>query len=667
MTIKINELSSLQNDGEKYIPYSGDDGIAYKNSIDKINNRSKTVSNNSGYFVLPNSFDWEESLIGYSDSVLEIRYNFDLGGATINLPNDVLLKESGGILKNGTIVGNNTKIENSLNQLFDKDVIIQGTWDVEEEFLEWHGAKGDGLTDDYLALKNVGKISKNIKLIDDKIYKIANIEQIDLVDGVKFSGKGTLKFSDKSNRFLSGLNISNFELKDLKIDSESETSEGYIGGGYLRFENCHNFTIENLDILKTAWDGVKFLNCTNFKMTYSNINYCKSSGVQVENCQDYVIEHNDLSKNGLMSTDDSYADLPIGWTGSHIGRGITIYNDSKKGKVRNNSCNLNSEYGIRLYADDSLAGCEDIEISNNECRDNGAPAGTYGTIVLTSDKGVDILINNSDTISKTTSITVKDNEVTRELKPFGQCYSLHLYEGDIRGNKSFVKGSAINKAVAYFLYGVQDSVFRNNWSNGSLYHLAYGSQTSTNNIHEDDKGFNCLKFIHSNPSGKNWLINAFSTHISDTAVSGEDGISVADCNWIIKGLFLDGFYNSFVTSQYLTDLTANSVTVVNSVANGLRNYAVNAKEVKFIQCNFDTINPSERANVVYNAGLDVSISLGASLPSTGYYKAGSIVLNIAFGTTAFGNSLFGWKKQTSGTSNVLNTDWIALFIKSTDV
>lgn len=59
-----------------------------------------------------------------------LKSNWDLKGETYVLPKGVTLKVKGGVFKNGTLIGNNTKID-TRETVFDK-VSIQGEWDVPE-------------------------------------------------------------------------------------------------------------------------------------------------------------------------------------------------------------------------------------------------------------------------------------------------------------------------------------------------------------------------------------------------------------------------------------------------------------------------------------------------------------------------------------------------------
>lgn len=73
-----------------------------------------------------------------------IRSNFNLDGAKITLPKDSVLQFEGGVLRNGTLVGDNTCIKASSEQIFDissNKLTITGTWSLPFGALpEWFGA-----------------------------------------------------------------------------------------------------------------------------------------------------------------------------------------------------------------------------------------------------------------------------------------------------------------------------------------------------------------------------------------------------------------------------------------------------------------------------------------------------------------------------------------------
>lgn len=126
--------------------------------------RAKSLTNTKGKYVLPSNFDFtfpvEESDIDYSNSVLEIINNYDFNDETKNFPNDITLKFNGSKLENGTITAINLKIEDTLEEILDSNVIFTNKLQIETIRPEWFGAKGNG-ADDTIAIQKMFDFMKN--------------------------------------------------------------------------------------------------------------------------------------------------------------------------------------------------------------------------------------------------------------------------------------------------------------------------------------------------------------------------------------------------------------------------------------------------------------------------------------------------------------------------
>jgi len=94
-----------------------------------------------------------QAAINQPNTIYEIRYDFDLYGAEIVIPEDCVLKFEGGSFKNGTLTG----------QLLN-------------EFLcpEWLGAIGNGINDDTAPIENSTKICTKVLLKSSK-YKVKTL------------------------------------------------------------------------------------------------------------------------------------------------------------------------------------------------------------------------------------------------------------------------------------------------------------------------------------------------------------------------------------------------------------------------------------------------------------------------------------------------------------
>lgn len=101
--------------------------------------------------------------IGESNVIYRIVETVDLGGETLTIPENCTLEFAGGNISNGTIIGDNTKIEAGLNKIFET-IEISGTWNINEVYPEWFGAKNDGTTDSTTAFNKILKFNSKVVL-----------------------------------------------------------------------------------------------------------------------------------------------------------------------------------------------------------------------------------------------------------------------------------------------------------------------------------------------------------------------------------------------------------------------------------------------------------------------------------------------------------------------
>ena len=82
-----------------------------------------------------------QEMISDANTIYEIRYDFDLNGATITVPDNCVLKFNGGSIDNGTLKGTGTMLEANLYQIFGENLVFSGTFNIDEVYAEWWGAK----------------------------------------------------------------------------------------------------------------------------------------------------------------------------------------------------------------------------------------------------------------------------------------------------------------------------------------------------------------------------------------------------------------------------------------------------------------------------------------------------------------------------------------------
>ena len=78
-----------------------------------------------------------QDMINKENTIYEIRYDFDLNGSEITIPEGCVLDFQGGSFSNGTIVGNNTKINAIKESLLFNNIEISGTWEVLDIYSNW--------------------------------------------------------------------------------------------------------------------------------------------------------------------------------------------------------------------------------------------------------------------------------------------------------------------------------------------------------------------------------------------------------------------------------------------------------------------------------------------------------------------------------------------------
>jgi hypothetical protein len=137
-----------------YLTWNGYDWV---NEDGSLFTKVKYVKRTVGITTLNNVFS-------YSNVVYKIVGDIDLGGGTLTIATGSTLDFQGGSFSNGTIVGNNTKINAGLDKIFGTDVTLSGTWNIVDAYSEWFGAKKDGISDDYLPIQKTLDSFRLLKL-----------------------------------------------------------------------------------------------------------------------------------------------------------------------------------------------------------------------------------------------------------------------------------------------------------------------------------------------------------------------------------------------------------------------------------------------------------------------------------------------------------------------
>jgi len=481
-----------------------------------------------------------------------------------------------------------------------------------------------------------------------------------------YEHEGVLKFNTNSQRVFLTYEADNINWH-VKVESTTELTQGFLGGGYVRFENGDNVQISDWSVSKHSWDGLKLVKCTNSNVFDGRGVYGKSSAVTLEGCENTNVYNNVLNNNGRNSSDDSFADMPTGWAGSLVGRGVTLVASSDgtpctNCNVYNNNAKNNSEYGIRSFGESPKVGNVECDIYDNYVEDNGAPAGDYGGATGLEAKGVDILINGSLT-ADSLQVRVLNNRIKRSLA-FGGALSLSGTEPEAKGNRIRLIGEAKHVVDAIQLFNCKRPLLTGNRSFGAAKHV----QIASGNIDLElvnDTAFDCISFLHAMPGGSNNSIRGNrGFHRTTTAVGGENGIlfsATAD----IHDNKMDGFFYGIEVSGTPSGKLSNNTTT-NSANAGLRNFAVDSDLVLQSDNDFDSQNPFEKSAVVYESTTERAggLSFAYTIPTKGYYKRGHVVFDSQPDNLNNGRLKLGWLRLRFGTGHILNTDWQELWVES---
>ena len=205
------------------------------------------------------------------NTIYKIVHDIDLEGETLTIPSGCTLDFQGGSFSNGTIVGNNTKIMSGALKIFDANVILNGTWKVENWYPEWFKVDSNSWSESITtAIDNATKFTGNVRLISK--YSISKPIIIDRkVDGNEYNSYliiygGEIETTSAISIFTSSYEYSNTP-NTQHVEFNSITFSGVTGSTVLdgnkilrsRFVSC-NFHIQCL-ISNYYIQQLYFTNC----------------------------------------------------------------------------------------------------------------------------------------------------------------------------------------------------------------------------------------------------------------------------------------------------------------------------------------------------------------------------------------------------------------------
>lgn len=168
---EINKYKPIVINGD-VINAADEEDITSENNLLKLKDRS--ALNGMGYVILRKNKSFAEQ-VTKENTIYEIRYDFDLNGAEITIPESCILKFNGGKLENGTLVGDNTKVNCDPYFTIFNQIIIRGNFLIEKLTPQNFGAIADGTFDCSGIFKQLEELPYNV-FIPRGLYKVNNLK-----------------------------------------------------------------------------------------------------------------------------------------------------------------------------------------------------------------------------------------------------------------------------------------------------------------------------------------------------------------------------------------------------------------------------------------------------------------------------------------------------------
>lgn len=256
-----------------------EEDITNKTNILKFADRSYNPSNFSGkgYKILRKNIINDKNIltqeiINKENTVYEIRYDYDLNGQIINIPEGCTLKFEGGSIINGTIIGNNTELRNAIYNLRTN---IKGTFKnikVDDIITDEEDVSG--------SINMLTTLFKNSNIgleFSNRVYKTKNTIYVSAIAVIGNNATIISDIDDERAVIQSSSYKQGVYIKDITIDCNHKNNIGFYSfdSNDIRISNI---TIKNFKYLGFHYTGGAGLILTNFYFAASPncYDYCRA-------------------------------------------------------------------------------------------------------------------------------------------------------------------------------------------------------------------------------------------------------------------------------------------------------------------------------------------------------------------------------------------------------
>lgn len=475
----------------------------------KIKFKDRDTTNGMGYKILrlPENGILTQDMINESNTIYEIRYNFDLNGATITIPENCTLKFEGGKLSNGTINGENLDI---LGQGIDKNVLLTGTTKGNRVNLSWWIFNIEQSITEYFQAALTSSIRTNSSLFVENgvyLFTIANdspryclYAESDL--SIVGSGPQTIFKTVKQNLSIPDGNDKETygtwlyclaKSQDVRVDLRDFIIDGGNKNPHTINENYNHKAI-NLQQENYSGHWIKEFYAENIKVLnfegegFYNAGYVNAdTNYIIKNCQ---FENNGGS-SGNIGSSAIYKDCTF--HNANIEHCISA-NNSNTGTLIVDNCSFYNENKISLSCDKQNMSTGFQDNTNCNCIITNCYFELGG--LVDSDRGLSITLKELDKVIITNNTFINGG---RAVSYGGCCINIIKYVHDITiDNNVFTANYPYNNAVLISKDSYYTASYNNNTAIGDLDTLTFNSICSTYKYTDKTPKAGSTSVLHQN-------------------------------------------------------------------------------------------------------------------------------------------------------------------------
>lgn len=374
-----------------------------------------------------------KGMIDKENTIYEIRYDFDLNGKEITIPDGCVLDFQGGSLDNGTIVGNITQVNAEHVRIF-SNIIILGTWNISNIYSEWFDFK-KGEIDNIHNFRNMMKMANSPNLSHIYIqegewytscYTVNNSGEYSSTVGIKIPSnvyihnnaiiKQLPNSYEKTSIFYMS-DVKNIIIEGGELIGDVKTHTGTSGewGHGIYPVGVKNLVIKNIKISEFWGDGIDIQSLYSDYENKTSVGHCKNilidnvkclnnrrQGLSIEAVDGLIVRNSEFSGTGSIKHTSPGAGIDIEpWHEYQVLKNIVIencelYNNSSSGLLVHLPSKFNQEHNIKIINCISDKGIWSKNVNglfvNNFTVKNGSKTGGY---LCLWEKGENIKIINS--------------------------------------------------------------------------------------------------------------------------------------------------------------------------------------------------------------------------------------------------------------------------------